>query len=98
MTSPTIIIPTLRLGYMIDRCVASILDTTDGDIRLWIGKEGTPSQVVNEAIARTVAAADLHTTCNSYFGLFRQATHSHSDRRRLARAALREQAVCTSAA
>lgn len=46
-------------------------------------------RVVNDAIARTVAAADLHTTANSYFGLFRQATHSHGDRRRLARVALR---------
>lgn len=46
-------------------------------------------RVVNEAIARTAAAADLHTTCNSYFGLFRQATHSIGDRRRLARVALR---------
>ncbi len=38
------------------------------------------------AIARTAAAdpADLLTTANSYFGLLRQATHSHTDRARLA--------------
>lgn len=46
-------------------------------------------RVVNEALVRTVAAADLFTTANSYFGLFRQASHSQGDRRRLARVALR---------
>lgn len=40
----------------------------------------------NDALARTAAApvADRFETGNSYFGLFRQATHSHHDRARLA--------------
>lgn len=46
-------------------------------------------RVVNDALARTAAAPDLHVTANSYFGLFRQATHSRGDRLKLARVALR---------
>ena len=40
----------------------------------------------HEAIARVagIEAADLFTTANSYFGMLRQATHSHHDRARLA--------------
>jgi hypothetical protein len=40
----------------------------------------------HESIARaaSIEAADLFTTANSYFGLLRQATHSHVDRARLA--------------
>lgn len=40
----------------------------------------------NDALARTATApaADLFETANSYFGLLRQATHSHHDRARLA--------------
>ncbi len=40
----------------------------------------------NDAMARTarVPAVDLFETANSYFGLLRQATHSHGDRARLA--------------
>jgi len=40
----------------------------------------------NQAIARTASAApdDLHQSANSYFGLLRQATHSHHDRALLA--------------
>ena len=40
----------------------------------------------HEAISRTASidAADLLTTANSYFGLLRQAAHSHTDRARLA--------------
>jgi len=34
-------------------------------------------------------SADLHESANSYFGLFRQASHSHRDRARLARILLR---------
>jgi RNA-directed DNA polymerase len=30
-------------------------------------------------------AADLHQSANSYFGLLRQATHSHYDRTRIAK-------------
>ena len=33
-------------------------------------------------------ASDVHQSANSYFGLLRQATHSHQERARLARAAL----------
>ncbi len=40
----------------------------------------------HEAITRTAGgdAADLFETANSYFGMLRQATHSHTDRARLA--------------
>ena len=40
----------------------------------------------HEAISRTtgIEAADLFTTANSYFGMLRQASHSHTDRARLA--------------
>ena len=40
----------------------------------------------NEGLRRaeTIPAGDLFETANSYFGLFRQATHSHSDRAALA--------------
>ncbi|WP_213662825.1 RNA-directed DNA polymerase [Stutzerimonas stutzeri] len=38
--------------------------------------------------ASTVPAASLRETANSYFGLLGQATHSHTDRKRLARAVL----------
>jgi hypothetical protein len=43
-------------------------------------------RTVNDALARTAAAdpEDLFETANSYFGLMRQATHSHGDRARLA--------------
>lgn len=39
-----------------------------------------------EALSRiyTIDAADVFTTANSYFGLARQATHSHTDRTRIA--------------
>ena len=45
----------------------------------------------NEALSRAAAvdAGELHRTANSYFGLLRQATHSHHDRARLANLARR---------
>jgi RNA-directed DNA polymerase len=45
----------------------------------------------NDLLARTAAvdAGDVYQTANSYFGLLRQATHSHHDRARLANAVLR---------
>jgi RNA-directed DNA polymerase len=48
----------------------------------------TRPRTVIEAIrrTRTVPAADLFETANSYFGLLRQASHSHHDRARLANA------------
>ncbi|HEY9146978.1 MAG TPA: reverse transcriptase, partial [Thiobacillus sp.] len=41
----------------------------------------------NNALHRlsTISDADLYETANSYFGLLRQATHSHHDRARIAR-------------
>jgi RNA-directed DNA polymerase len=46
----------------------------------------TRRRTFNEAISRTgqIGAEDLFETTNSYFGLLRQATHSHHDRVRLA--------------
>jgi hypothetical protein len=45
----------------------------------------------NDVLQRLVGvdAAELHETANSYFGLLRQASHSHRDRARLARALLK---------
>jgi RNA-directed DNA polymerase len=44
-----------------------------------------------------VEAIDLHQTTNSYFGLFRQASHSHADRARLANI-VRQRGHCVDAA
>lgn len=51
----------------------------------------TRRRTFNEALHRITAldAADLYTSANSTFGLLRQATHSHHDRARLAKALLR---------
>jgi RNA-directed DNA polymerase len=46
-------------------------------------------RVVNDALARAAVADDFFVTANSYFGLFRQSTHSISDRIRLGRISLR---------
>ena len=53
-------------------------------IRPW--RRTTRRRTFNDAISRIEAAApgDLHASANSYFGLFRQATHSHTDRSHLA--------------
>lgn len=55
-------------------------------IRPW--SRTTRRRTFNEAIRRvsTIDATDLFETANSYFGLFRQAGHSHHDRTRLANA------------
>ena len=47
----------------------------------------TRRKTVNVALARLqdMPAADLHRSANSYFGLLRQATHSHHDRTRVAK-------------
>jgi len=47
----------------------------------------TRRRTVHEALARTagIDRADLFATANSYFGLFRQATHGHHDRADLAK-------------
>jgi hypothetical protein len=48
----------------------------------------TRRRTVASAIARLqqMPAADVHQSANSYFGLFTQASHSHTDRARLANA------------
>lgn len=53
-------------------------------IRPW--RRTTRRRTFNDAISRIEAAApgDLYASANSYFGLFRQATHSHADRAHLA--------------
>ncbi|MGH8436906.1 MAG: RNA-directed DNA polymerase [Pseudomonas sp.] len=50
----------------------------------------TRRKTVKHALKRiaTVPAASLRETANSYFGLLTQATHSHTDRRKLAKAVL----------
>ncbi|MBC2731347.1 RNA-directed DNA polymerase [Thiobacillus sp.] len=55
----------------------------------------TRRRTVNEAIrrVRTIDHTDLFETANSYFGLLRQAQHSHHDRARLANA-LRARGSC----
>jgi RNA-directed DNA polymerase len=45
-------------------------------------------RVVNDALARCKVSPEPFESINSYFGLMRQASHSHGDRRRLARVAL----------
>lgn len=58
-------------------------------IKPW--RRTTRKRVVKEAVKRVSAASDndLVSVANSYFGLMRQATHSHKDRAALARALLR---------
>lgn len=48
-------------------------------------------RTVRDAIRRVaeIPGADLRNTANAYFGLLRQASHSHADRAKLARAILR---------
>lgn len=48
-------------------------------------------RTVNAGMSRLerADAADVYASANSYFGLLRQASHNHGDRRRLARLALR---------
>jgi hypothetical protein len=57
-------------------------------IKPW--RRTTRLRTVNHAIQRvtSVDAEDLRETANSYFGLLRQSSHSHSDRTRLAKAVL----------
>jgi RNA-directed DNA polymerase len=58
-------------------------------IKPW--RRTTRRKTVARAIQRIehMAEADLQATANSYFGLLRQATHSHTDRARLAAAVLK---------
>jgi hypothetical protein len=59
----------------------------------------TRRRTVASAIARLqqMPAADVHQAANSYFGLLRQATHSHADRARLANA-VRDRGHCVNRA
>lgn len=54
------------------------------------GRRTTRRKTVHSAIRRLqdMPAADVHPAANSYFGLLRQASHSHHDRTLLAHAAL----------
>lgn len=67
--------------------IARGIDFVGQVIKPW--RRSIRRRVVNDALQRTAAATDLHVTANSYFGLFRQATHSIRDRTKLARLALR---------
>ncbi len=53
-------------------------------------RRSTRKRTVNQAIKRieTIQKEDIHKTANSYFGLLRQASHSHVDRAKLANAIL----------
>jgi hypothetical protein len=66
-------------------------------IKPW--RRTTRRKTVATAIARIQAApaADVHQSANSYFGLLRQASHSHADRARLANA-VRDRGHCVTAA
>lgn len=58
-------------------------------IKPW--RRTTRKRTAKEALRRVAAAApkDLRTIANSYFGLLRQASHSHKDRAQVANALLR---------
>jgi len=62
-------------------------------IKPW--RRTTRARTVASALQRvaTVPAAELHQTANSYFGLFTQASHSHSQRAHLANT-LRDRGHC----
>ncbi len=64
-------------------------------IKPW--RRSTRRRTVNEAILRVseLAAEDLFETANSYFGLLRQASHSHHDRARIGNV-LRKRGHCIS--
>lgn len=73
--------------------IARGIDFVGHVIRPW--HRTTRPRTVGEAVRRvaTLDAADLFETANSYFGLLRQASHSHHDRARLANA-LRRRGHC----
>lgn len=61
------------------------------------GLPGDPSalwsndyRTLQTALRRAAEAQDTFTTGNSYLGLLRQASHSHTDRARLAKALMRQ--------
>ena len=69
--------------------VARGIDFVGHLIKPW--RRITRRRTVNVALARLqdMPAADLHQSANSYFGLLRQATHSHHDRTRVAKLMLK---------
>jgi len=73
--------------------IARCVDFVGHVIRPW--HRTTRPRTVGEAVRRvaTLDAAALFETANSYFGLLRQASHSHHDRARLANA-LRRRGHC----
>jgi len=77
--------PTKTILQPIDRGV----DFVGHVIKPWLTR--TRPRTVRTAIKRigTMQAADVFTAANSYFGLLRQAPHSHADRVLVAKAVLR---------
>lgn len=65
--------------------VARGIDFVGHLIKPW--RRITRRKTVHVALGRLqdMPAADLHQSANSYFGLLRQATHSHHDRTRVAK-------------
>lgn len=69
--------------------VARGIDFVGQVLKPW--RRTTRPRTLRMALQRTelADAADLHQIANSYFGLLRQATHSHDERAQLAHVALR---------
>lgn len=76
--------PTKTILQPVDRGI----DFVGQVIRPW--RRTTRNRTVQHAIRRiaTVPVANLRETANSYFGLLTQSTHSHTDRRKLAKAVM----------
>lgn len=74
----------LNPGKTILQPVARGVDFVGQVVKPW--HRTTRRRTFNEALSRTsqMPADELFETANSYFGLLRQATHSHHDRARLA--------------
>lgn len=77
--------PTKTILQPVDRGV----DFVGHVIKPW--RRTTRKRSLAQALKRTIAAPDedLRETANSYFGLLSQASHSHTDRAKLARAVLK---------
>ena len=69
--------------------VARGIDFVGQVLKPW--RRTTRPRTLRMALQRSELAesADLHQIANSYFGLLRQATHSHAERAQLAHVALR---------
>lgn len=81
--------PTKTILQPVDRGI----DFVGQVIRPW--HRTTRRRTVNAALRRVgnIPASELHETANSYFGLLRQASHSHRDRTQLANL-LRQRGCC----